>query len=203
MPSQTFIVRAHSRTVHTKPLTFVCAKCQQMTTRECYPGNPPKYCLKCSPKKKKASASHKPEKGMFHPTHLLIASSGKNTEVCLEKSSKPEWFFVRTALDWFAGESIIQYHKEKGLHSHGEPLVGYSLQSLSVEAVTKDAPTTAAAPEVDRERSYSGKDISKRFRCSEKSLRKMRTSPDFAEWSKSRDPEGLAWEWREGKYFLC
>jgi hypothetical protein len=26
MPSKTFIVRAHARTIHTRPVTFVCAK---------------------------------------------------------------------------------------------------------------------------------------------------------------------------------
>ena len=29
------------------------------------------------------------------------------------------WSWVRTALDWFSGSSIIQYHYSKGLQSRG------------------------------------------------------------------------------------
>ena len=199
MPSQTFIVRAHARTIYTKPLTFVCGKCQQMTTRECYPGSPPKYCLKCSPKKKKASATRKPERGMFYATHYLIAANGTKTEICLEKTPQPGWYWVRTALDWFVGESIIQYHHEKGLHSQGKPLTGYSLQPLSVAVVTEVPPTTTS--QATSIRPYTVKEVCLRFRCSDKLLKKMRTTPNFAEWSKSRDPEGVAWEWKESKYF--
>lgn len=131
MPSQTFIVRAHARTIYTRPVTFVCAKCGQMTTRDCYPGSPPKYCLPCAPKKKKNDTNRKPEKGMFKPTHNLVASvSGEKTPVYLEATPEPGWFFVRTALDWFSGESIIQYHKKRGLQSRGVELVGYSLEAL-------------------------------------------------------------------------
>lgn len=130
MPSQTFIVRAHARTIHTRAVTFVCAKCQQMTTRECYPGTPPKYCLKCAPKKKKTDSQRKPERGMFHATHYLVDSNEKKTEVCLEKSPEAGWFFVRTALDWFSGESIIKYHNKKGLQSQGVPLESYSLEPI-------------------------------------------------------------------------
>ncbi len=199
MPSQTFIVRAHSRTIYTKPLTFVCAKCEQMTTRECYPGNPPKYCLKCSPKRKKGSATQKPERGMFHATHYLIAGSGTKTEICLEKAPQPGWYWVRTALDWFAGESIIQYHKEKGLHSQDKPLSGYSIELLSVEAVPETTPSQAS--ETLSVRPYTVKEVCRRFRCSDKVLKRMRTTPDMTQWSQSRDPEGIAWEWKEGKYF--
>ncbi|MGB7440109.1 MAG: hypothetical protein WA919_03505 [Coleofasciculaceae cyanobacterium] len=202
MPTQTFVVRAHTRTIHTKPVTFVCGKCHQMTTRECYPGNPPKYCLGCSPRKKRSSATTKPERGMFHATHYLVASSGKRTEVCLEKSPQSGWYWVRTALDWFAGESIIQYHFEKGLHSHGKPLVGYSLEPLSVETTTEEKgdapPTESLSPSV---REYSVREVRKRFKCGDRLLKKMRTSPDFAEWSQSRDPEGRTWEWKNGKFY--
>ncbi|NER23287.1 MAG: hypothetical protein F6J86_33645 [Symploca sp. SIO1B1] len=199
MPSQTFIVRAHSRTIYTKPLTFVCGKCQQMTTRECYPGNPPKYCLKCSPKRKKASETQKQERGMFNATHHLVASSGKKTEVCLEQTPQPGWYWVRTALDWFAGESIIQFHQEKGLHSQGTPLSGYSLEVLAVQNVT-EAPPSKALPAL-AVRPYKVKEVCQRFRCSDKVLKRLRTTPEFADWTKSRDPEGIAWEWKEGKYF--
>ncbi len=131
MPSKTFIVRAHARTIHTHPVTFVCAKCKQMTTREVYPGRPPKYCLECAPKKKRQNDQHPPEKGMFKPTHNLVTqATGQKTPVYLEKSPQAGWFWVRTALDWFSGESIIQYHKKQGLQSQGVSLVGYFLEAL-------------------------------------------------------------------------
>ncbi len=66
----------------------------------------PTYCLSCRPRRKR-SAQELPTKGMFHPTHYLIAANGRKTEVCLEKSSNPGWSWVRTALDWFSGSSII------------------------------------------------------------------------------------------------
>jgi len=132
MPSQTFIVRAHARTIYTRPVTFVCAKCGQMTTRDCYPGKLPKYCLSCAPKKnRKTDFNLKQERGMFQPTHYLLATSnGKLTEVALEPSPENGWFWVRTALDWFSGESIILYHKQQGLKSQGVSLDGYSLEPI-------------------------------------------------------------------------
>ena len=137
---------------------------------------------------------------MFKPTHHLVApSSGEKTPVCLEKSSEPGWFWVRTALDWFSGESIIQYHQQKGLHSRGAELNGYSLETLEADTVTSDAPT--AAIKATEERPYTVKEICKRLKCGDKLLRRMRSSPEFAIWSQSRDPEGLTWEWRKGKFF--
>jgi hypothetical protein len=130
MPSKTFVVRAHARTIHTRPVSFVCAKCQQLTTRECYPGTPPKYCLTCAPKKKKADPTQPPERGMFQATHYLISGNGKKTEVALEKSKEKGWYFVRTAQDWFSGESIIQFHPKLGIQSKGTALVGYSLEPV-------------------------------------------------------------------------
>lgn len=131
MPSQTFVVRAHTRTVYTKPVTFTCAKCKQVTTRDCYPGNPPKYCLKCRPRKKRSPHDTRPpERGDFEPTHNLVDPSGKVTPVALEPTSEKGWFFVRTALDWFAGESLLRYHKQKGLQNRGEPMPGFVLESL-------------------------------------------------------------------------
>ncbi|HAA26698.1 MAG TPA: hypothetical protein DCE56_02225 [Cyanobacteria bacterium UBA8553] len=101
-----------------------------MTTRDCWPGTTPKYCLGCAPKKKKAETQDKPERGMFHATHYLVDSSWKKTEVCLEKSPESGWFFVRTALDWFSGESIIRFHFRKGFESQGKKLEGYELEPL-------------------------------------------------------------------------
>lgn len=199
MPSQTFIVRAHARTIYTKPVTFICAKCHQATTRECYPGTPPKYCLICSPKKKKASSTNPPEKGMFHATHHLIDPSGKRTQIALEASQEPGWYGVRTALDWFSGESIIQYHHQKGLQSRGVALIGYSLETLATDTEAKEAPATVS--ETISPQPYGHNALCKRFRCGDALLRKMRSSPEFSEWSRSRDPQGLTWEYRDGKYF--
>lgn len=131
MPSQTFVIRAHARTIHTKPITFTCAKCKQITTRDCYPGNPPKYCLKCRPRKERQEGDTRPpERGDFEPTHNLVDASGKVTPVALEPAPEKGWFFVRTALDWFAGESLLRYHRHKGLQNRGEPMPGFVLESL-------------------------------------------------------------------------
>jgi hypothetical protein len=64
------------------------------------------------------------------PTHNLVDSTGKVTPVALEAAPLKEWFFVRTALDWFAGKSIIKYHRKKGLTNRGEPMSGFVLESL-------------------------------------------------------------------------
>ncbi|MFP5268922.1 hypothetical protein [Coleofasciculus sp.] len=204
MPSKTFIVRAHARTIYTRPVTFICAKCHQATTRECYPGTPPKYCLNCAPRKKKASATRKPEKGMFKPTHHLVAqSTGERTPVCLETSSVPGCFWVRTALDWFAGESIIQYHKQKGLYSRDMPLVGYSLDEIASDIGTgnskqeQGAIATASPPQT---RPHSARELCKRFKCGDRLLKRMRSAPDFEQWSQSRDPLGIAWVYRDEKF---
>jgi len=102
-----------------------------VTTRDVYPGNPPKYCLKCSPPKKRSeSDTRPPERANFEPTHNLVDSTGKVTLVALEAAPEKGWFFVRTALDWFAGESIIKYHTKKGLTNRGEPMGGFVLESL-------------------------------------------------------------------------
>ena len=130
MPSQTFVIRAHTRTIYTKPVTFTCAKCNQVTTRDCYPGNLPKYCLKCSPRKKRPDGDPRPpERGNFEPTHNLVDPTGKVTVVALEPAPQKGWFFVRTALDWFSGESIIKYHRNKGLTNRDKPMPGFVLES--------------------------------------------------------------------------
>ena len=128
MPSQTFLVRAHARTIHTHPVTFFCVECQSTTTREVYPGRMPTYCLECRPRRKK-STQERSTKGTFHPTHHLVSADGRKTEVCLERSNNPGWSWVRTALDWFSGSSIIQYHPEKGIISNETPLSGYTLST--------------------------------------------------------------------------
>ncbi|HBL61838.1 MAG TPA: hypothetical protein DDZ80_26520 [Cyanobacteria bacterium UBA8803] len=137
---------------------------------------------------------------MFHATHYLIANSGQKTEVCLEKSPEPGWYWVRSALDWFSGESIIQYHDQQGLQSRGVPLVGYSLETLPTGAIAPPPPPPAAV--VIPTQSYSLRQMCKRFKCSDRLLRKMRESKEFTQWSKSRDPQGLTWEYRQEKYFL-
>ena len=130
---------------------------------------------------------------MFHATHYLIASAGKKTEVCLEKSKEPGWYWVRTALDWFSGESIIQYHEKLGLQNQGVTLVGYSLEALISCTVAAPVTPTSTQP-------HGVKELCKRFKCGEKLLRKMRSSSDFAQWSQERDPQGLTWEYRDGKF---
>jgi hypothetical protein len=123
---KTFVVRAHARTVYSRPVTFNCAKCGKLATRDVFPGQPPKYCLGCAPKKKKQQQeTEPPEKGEFTATHWLIDTKGRKTPIALEPTGEGEWYWVRTAMDWFSGESIIQYHPKKGLVSRGEHLEGY------------------------------------------------------------------------------
>ena len=216
MPSQTILIRAHARTIHTRPVTFICAQCHTPTTRECYPGKTPQYCLQCRPRKKK-SPHTRPEKGMFIPTHYLVAPNGRKTEVCLEKTSNPGWYWVRTALDWFSGSSIIQYHQEKGMISHDTPLEGYTLAPLPEDLQTQPQPSASKAKSkaktkkkktsVVREvvklenRPYSGRQLMKRLKCGDRLLRIKRSQADFAEWSQQRDPEGIAWKYQEGQFF--
>ena len=220
MPSQTFIVRAHTRTIHTRPVTFFCPKCNHMTTRECYPGKPPKYCLECSPRRKRQQDElYIPEKGMFKPTHNLVnLTSGQKTPVCLEKSPQAGWLFVRTALDWFSGESIIKYHTTKGVYSQEVPLADYIVEALPADEVTTAFPSATSGTKTDKTitkkitpakssselilvEPYSVKKMCDRFRCGDRLLKRMRTDPNFSQWSRSRDPEGITWEYRQGKYF--
>ena len=60
----------------------------------------------------------------------LVDSTGKVRLVALEPAPLKGWFFVRTALDWFAGESIIKCHKKRGLTNRGEPMLGFVLENL-------------------------------------------------------------------------
>ena len=83
------------------------------------------------PRKKRSEGDTRPpERSDFEPTHNLVDSTGKVTLVALEAAPEKGWSFVRTALDWFAGESIIKYHSKKGLTNRGEPMVGFVLESL-------------------------------------------------------------------------
>ncbi len=208
MPSQTFLVRAHARTIHTHPVTFICAECHTTTTREIYPGKIPTYCLSCRPRRKR-STQERPTKGMFHPTHYLVAANGRKTEVCLEKSSNPGWSWVRTALDWFSGSSIIQYHPEKGIISHETPLEGYTLTPLPEDKKVKPSASKAKSKvkkkadvptEPVEDRPYSGRQMMKRLKCGDRLLRIKRSQPDFKEWSQERDPDGVAWKYQDGQF---
>jgi hypothetical protein len=154
---------------------------------------------------------------MFIPTHYLVASNGRKTEVCLEKTSNPGWYGVRTALDWFSGSSIIQYHQEKGIISNDTPLEGYiltpnpaDLQSqpqplvskAKSKAKTKKKKTSVVQEVVKSEnRPYSGRQLMKRLHCGTRLLRIKRSQADFAEWSQQRDPEGIAWKYQKGQFF--
>lgn len=126
---KTYLVRAHARTVHSRPVTFTCAKCGRLATRDVFPGPPPKYCLNCAPKKKKQQQeTETPERGEFQSTHWLIDTQERKTPIALEATGEGDWYWVRTAMDWFSGESIIQYHPKKGLVSRGEKLDGYRVE---------------------------------------------------------------------------
>ena len=50
-------------------------------------------------------------------------------------------------------------------------------------------------------RSYSGRQLMKRFKCGDRLLRIRRSQPDFADWSKQRDPEGVVWKYQDDNFF--
>ena len=62
-------------------------------------------------------------------------------------------------------------------------------------------PTTNGLSQGFLVKPYSVKQICDRFRCGDRLLKRMRTEPNFSQWSRSRDPEGITWEYRQGKYF--
>ena len=224
MSSQTILVRSHARTIYTHPVTFICAQCHTPTTRECYPGKTPQYCLQCRPRRKRSSNNPHQEKGMFQPTHFLVAPNERKTEVCLEKTTNPGWYGVRTALDWFSGSSIIQYHRDKGLISHDSPLEGYELIPMPSDLPSQPPKTAAKSKSKSKSKSklkakakqtktsvvknfspienrvYSGRQLMKRFQCGDRLLRIKRSQPDFSDWSKERDPEGIIWKYQDGNF---
>ncbi len=127
----------------------------------------------------------------------------------MEKSSNPGWSWVRTALDWFSGSSIIQYHPEKGIISHETTLSGYTLTPLPKELQVQPSPSKAkskvkkkadegAAPLENRP--YSGRQMMKRLKCGDRLLRIKRSQPDFTEWSQERDPDNVAWQYKDGQF---
>lgn len=215
MPSQTILVRSHARTIYTRPITFICAQCKDTTTRECYPGRIPQYCVQCRPPKKRSSVNKTKEKGMFIPTHYLVAPNSRKTEVCLEKTLNPGWYGVRTALDWFSGSSIIQYHQDKGLLSNNIPLEDYRLvplpKDLQIPPQPSKTKSKAKAKSLQssaikdfmpvEDRAYSNRQLMKRFKCGDRLLKIKRSQPDFADWSKERDPEGVIWKYQDEHFF--
>ena len=94
------------------------------------------------------------------------------------------------------------------------PLQGYSLIPLSAKLPSlpqtnksnskskgkkvKQATTVVAQDFTPVEnRAYSGRKLMKRFQCGECLLRIKRSQPDFADWSKQRDPEGIIWRYQD------
>ena len=157
---------------------------------------------------------------MFKPTHYLIASNERKTEVCLEKITKLGWYEVRTALDWFSSSSIIQYHKDKGLVSYALPLEGYDLvpwvtdltsqpeksQSKAKKTKTgreKQTKTSVVKDFISVEnRAYSGRQLMKQFKCGDRLFRIKRSQSDLTAWSKQRAPGGIAWKYQDDTLFL-
>ncbi len=39
--------KAHTRVIHTRPVTFTCAECGREVTEDLFPGPMPKYCNGC------------------------------------------------------------------------------------------------------------------------------------------------------------
>ena len=61
----------------------------------------------------------------------------------------------------------------------------------------KKAPTKTVKVEVQP---LSGRQMMKRLKCGDRLLRIKRSQPDFSEWSKQRDPEGVAWKYQDGQF---
>ena len=58
-----------------------------------------------------------------------------------------------------------------------------------------------SVPSTTLEKGLSQRQLSKRLKCGMETLQKYRGNPDkLLEWSKERDPNGLAWEFKEGSY---
>ncbi|WP_366514252.1 hypothetical protein, partial [Moorena sp. SIO3I6] len=67
--------------------------------------------------------------------------------------------------------------------------------------IEETTPTTNGSSQGFSVEPYSVKQMCDRFRCGDRLLKRMRTEPNFSQWSRSRDPEGITWEYRQGKYF--
>lgn len=77
---------------------------------------------------------------MFQPTHLL-ASRSRQTPVQLIASE--QGFQVMTEGEWLQGrEPAFELRSKQGFFCQGIPIVGYSLQPISLEA---SLPTENAA----------------------------------------------------------
>ena len=66
-------------------------------------------------------------------------------------------------------------------------------ESSSVAQLTKpDLPEEAAS--TDSDRSLIQAELAKRLDCNTSTVGRRKSDPDFAEWSQTKDPEGLAWK---------
>ena len=71
-------------------------------------------------------------------------------------------------------------------------------QSKKTSQKQKKEPVQAVTTEVQ---SLSGRQMMKRLKCGDRLLRIKRSQPDFIEWSQERDPDNVAWQYKEGKFF--
>ncbi len=60
-------------------------------------------------------------------------------------------------------------------------------------SVTK-APSLESKP-------LSGRQMMTRLKCGDRLLRIKRSQPEFTEWSQERDPDNIAWEYKDGEFF--
>ncbi|MGK7935321.1 MAG: hypothetical protein AB4206_05890, partial [Xenococcaceae cyanobacterium] len=68
------------------------------------------------------------------------------------------------------------------------------------KTVQKSQKKTSAQAVSLENRAYSGRQLMKRLKCGDRLLRIQRSQPDFAEWSRQRDPEGVAWQYQGGQF---
>ncbi len=102
-----------------------------------------------------------------------------------------------------------QNHPEKGIISHETSLSGYTLTPLPEELQVQPSASKAKSKVKNKaddgvapleNRSYSGRQMMKRLKCGDRLLRIKRSQPDFAEWSQERDPDGVAWQYKDGQF---
>ncbi len=67
----------------------------------------------------------------------------------------------------------------------------------AVKSRKKSASTQATPLE---NKAYSGRALMKRLKCGDRLLRIRRSQADFQEWSKGRDPDGIAWQYQDGQF---
>jgi len=99
---------------------------------------------------RRVACQHRPTISFLGIHHWAPSSVYRATRAEHRSPDSRSWAsagFVRTALDWFAGESIIKYHSKKGLTNRGEPMSGFVLESLwHIDIIMREVKVRGQAP---------------------------------------------------------